>query len=171
MSSVQLSCHFEATLCKSLMHYLSAIISIDMKYIQPVVMFFAGILFSISVMAFIKHKQQEPYLLQHEKEIAVKEKGPHNGGGETTAYPFFAKADDFTIVFRKRTLQPGSSIGYHLQEKNEVYYILSGEGEMTINGKSFPVTAGDAILTRPGNSHGLKPAKDHELSLIINYEK
>jgi mannose-6-phosphate isomerase-like protein (cupin superfamily) len=41
---------------------------------------------------------------------------------------------------------------------------------MTINGKSFPVSAGDAILTRPGNSHGLKPVGD-SLALIINYEK
>ena len=142
-----------------------------MKYFQLAAAFFAGCLLCFSVMAFAKHRQQEAYILQHEKEIAVKEDGPHNGGGQTAAYPFFSKAADFNIVFRKRTLLPGSSIGYHLQEKNEIYYIVSGEGEMTVNGKSFPVSAGDAILTRPGNSHGLKPLKDHELTLIINYEK
>src|SRR5258705_3971951 len=139
-----------------------------MKSIRLVATFFAGAVFSITTLAFVKHKQQEAYILEKEKEIATNEKGPHNGGGETTAYPFFSKAADFNIVFRKRTLHPGSSIGYHLQEKNEIYYIVSGSGEMTINGKSFPVSAGDAILTRPGNWHGLKPSNDPDLLLIIN---
>jgi mannose-6-phosphate isomerase-like protein (cupin superfamily) len=129
-----------------------------------------GILVTLILTAFINRHQKEGYVLQREKEIAVNEKGPHDGGGETTAFPFFAAVSDFKIVFRKRILKPGSSIGYHLQEKDEIYYIVSGKGEMTINGKSFPVSAGDAVLTRPGNSHGLKPVGD-SLALIINYEK
>jgi len=153
------------------MHYFFALIQKIMKYLRLITTFFAVAGLSISIMAFVKHKQQEAYILEKEKEIAINEKGPHDGGGETTAYPFFSKAADFNIVFRKRTLHSGSSIGYHLQEKNEIYYIVSGNGEMTINGKSFAVSAGDAILTRPGNWHGLKPSKDHDLSLIINYEK
>jgi mannose-6-phosphate isomerase-like protein (cupin superfamily) len=40
---------------------------------------------------------------------------------------------------------------------------------MQMNGKSFPVKAGDCILTRPGSSHGLKP--NGEMTLIIMYEK
>jgi len=122
-------------------------------------------------MSFIQHRQQQAYILEREKEIATEEEGPHNGGGKTTAYPFFSKIPDFNIVFRKRALYKGSSIGYHLQEKDEIYYIVSGKGEMTINGKSFTVSAGDAVLTRPGNWHGLKPLNNSELSLIINYEK
>lgn len=129
-----------------------------------------GILVTLILTAFINRHQKEGYILQREKEIAVNEKGPHDGGGETTAFPFFSTVNDFKIVFRKRILKPGSSIGYHLQEKDEIYYIVSGRGEMTINGKSFPVSAGDAVLTRPGNSHGLKPVGD-SLALIINYEK
>jgi mannose-6-phosphate isomerase-like protein (cupin superfamily) len=129
-----------------------------------------GIMLTLILTAFINHRQKEGYVLQHEKEIAVNEKGPHDGGGETTAFPFFSTINDFKIIFRKRILKPGSSIGYHLQEKDEIYYIASGNGEMTINGKSFPVTAGDAILTRPGNYHGLKPVGD-SLGVIINYEK
>ena len=42
---------------------------------------------------------------------------------------------------------------------------------MTVNGKTFPVTAGDAVLTRPGNSHGLKPTGNDSVTLIINYIK
>jgi len=141
-----------------------------MRYTQLICGIILGTVITIGLTAFIDHRQKQAYILQREKEIAVKEKGPHDGGGETTAYPFFSAVDDFKIVFRKRTLKPGSSIGYHLQEKDEIYYIVSGKGEMTINGKSFSVSAGDAVLTRPGNSHGLKPVGD-SLTLIINYEK
>ena len=40
-----------------------------------------------------------------------------------------------------------------------------------MNGKKINVTAGDAILTRPGNSHGLKLVGNDSLTLIINYNK
>lgn len=110
------------------------------------------------------------YVLEHEAGIAKKEPGPHKGGGTTTAYPFFSKADGFKLAFRKRALHPGSAIGYHLQDTDEVYYVLSGAGTMTINNKSFPVTSGDAILTRPGSSHGLKQTGKDDLVILINYE-
>jgi len=142
-----------------------------MKRFQLLAAFGAGVVLTIMVTAFTKHRYQEGYILEREKEIATNEKGPHDGGGETIAYPFFSRISDFKLVFRKRTLKPGSTIGYHLQEKDEIYYIISGEGEMTINGKTFKVSPGDAVLTRPGNSHGLKPAANSELSLLINYEK
>jgi mannose-6-phosphate isomerase-like protein (cupin superfamily) len=142
-----------------------------MKRFQLIAAFSTVVFIILLLTAFTNHRQQEGYILEREKEIAANEKGPHDGGGETIGYSFFSKINDFKLVFRKRTLKPGSSIGYHLQEKDEVYYIVSGEGEMTVNGKSFKVSAGDAILTRPGNSHGLKPSPNSELSLIINYEK
>jgi mannose-6-phosphate isomerase-like protein (cupin superfamily) len=120
-----------------------------------------------SIAAFAQSKQ--PYILEHEKDIAKNEPGTHNGGGETTGYSFFAKADNLKMTFRKRVLHPGSAIGYHLQKEDEVYYIISGTGEMQMNGKTFPVTAGDAILTRPGSSHGLKQMGKEDLVIIIAY--
>ncbi|MEP6675650.1 MAG: cupin domain-containing protein [Ferruginibacter sp.] len=115
-------------------------------------------------------KNEEGYILQKEKDIAKEEAGPHAGGGKTTGMDFFAKDPAMKLAFRKRVLHPGSSIGYHLQEKEEIYYVVSGNGIMDMNGKSFPVEAGDAILTHTGSSHGLKPAADKDLVLIINYE-
>ena len=75
------------------------------------------------------------------------------------------------MVFRKRVLHPGSAIGYHLQKEDEIYYIVSGTGEMKMNGETFPVKAGDGILTRPGSSHGLTQTGKEDLVVIINYEK
>ncbi|MDO3624967.1 cupin domain-containing protein [Mucilaginibacter sp. BT774] len=112
----------------------------------------------------------QPYLLEHENDIAKNEPGTHNGGGSTVGYSFFSKADGLKMVFRKRVLHPGSAIGYHLQNEDEIYYVISGTGEIQINGKSFPVKEGDAILTRPGSSHGLKQTGKDDLVIIINYQ-
>lgn len=146
------------------MHNLSS-----RKVLQILAIFSAGVLSTLAVLAFREKQQQEGYILIHEKDIAVQQAGPHDGGGLTTAYPFFADVKDFKMAFRKRVLQPGSSIGYHLQEIDEVYYILAGSGEMKMNGKTFTVNTGDAILTRPGNSHGLKPF-NNGLTLLIAYQ-
>ncbi len=113
----------------------------------------------------------ESYILEHESNIAAKQAGSHNGGGETIGYSFFAKAEELKLVFRKRVFKPGSAIGYHLQKEDEVYYIISGTGEMKMNGITFPVKEGDAILTRPGSSHGLKQTGNENLTVIINYLK
>src|SRR5215831_7917938 len=85
------------------------------------------------------------YILERDSEVQATEAGPHSGGGKTTAYSFFKKAPGLTLVFRKRALKPGSAIGYHLQTEDEIYYVLSGRGEMTIDGKPFSVGPGDAI--------------------------
>lgn len=140
-----------------------------MHCVRYLSVFAAGGLFVLALSAF-NNKQNEPYILQQENKIAKEQPGPHNGGGTTIAYPFFEGTKDFKLAFRKRVLKPGSSIGYHLQETDEIYYITNGEGEMQMNGESFQVKAGDAVLTRPGSSHGLKPAAGKELTLIIAYQ-
>lgn len=113
----------------------------------------------------------EGYLLEHDADVAKPGPAPHKGPGRSTGYSFFEKAADFKQVFRKRVLHPGAAIGYHPQKEDEVYYILSGTGVMQMNGKDFPVKPGDAILTRPGSSHGLKQTGKDDLALIIAYEK
>lgn len=111
------------------------------------------------------------YILQNDIEVAKKEPGTHKGGGETIGYNFFGDAKNLKTAFRKRTLKAGSSIGYHLQKEDEIYYVITGNGTMQMNGKTFPVKPGDAILTRPGSSHGIKPNDDNDLTILIVYEK
>jgi mannose-6-phosphate isomerase-like protein (cupin superfamily) len=111
------------------------------------------------------------YVLERDADIAVTEPGTHNGGGQTVGYSFFKKVPRLALVFRKRALKPGSGIGYHEQKEDEIYYVLSGHGSMTIDGKAFDVGPGDAILTRPGSSHGLKQAGADDLVIMINYEQ
>ena len=111
------------------------------------------------------------YVLERDAEVAREEPGTHKGGGMTVGYSFFSKVPNLKLVFRKRALKPGSGIGYHLQKEDEIYYVLSGRGEMTMDGKTFEVKPGDAILTRPGASHGLKQIGKEDLVIMINYEQ
>ena len=111
------------------------------------------------------------YILERDAEVAASEPGTHNGGGQTIGYSFFKKAPRLGLVFRKRALKPGSGIGYHEQKEDEIYYVLSGRGVMTIDDKSFDVTPGTAVLTRPGSSHGLKQAGPDDLVILLNYEQ
>ncbi|QQS44827.1 MAG: cupin domain-containing protein [Acidobacteriota bacterium] len=110
------------------------------------------------------------YVHERDADVARSGPAPHNGPGRSTGYSFFEKVPGFHYAFRKRVLHPGAAIGYHLQREDEIYYILSGSGIMQMNGKEFPVGPGDAILTRPGSSHGLKQTGDSDLVLMISYE-
>jgi mannose-6-phosphate isomerase-like protein (cupin superfamily) len=110
------------------------------------------------------------YVIQHDAAIAKAEPGTHNGGGQTIGYSFFDKTPNMRFVFRKRALKPGAGIGYHEQHEDEVYYVLSGRGVMTLDDKPYDVGPGTAILTRPGSSHGLKQVGNEDLVVLIAYE-
>jgi mannose-6-phosphate isomerase-like protein (cupin superfamily) len=110
------------------------------------------------------------FVVEHDAQVQTVEPGTHDGGGQTVGYSFFKNVPNLKIVFRKRALKPGSGIGYHEQKEDEIYYVLSGRGVMTVDGKSFDVGPGTAVLTRPGSSHGLKQAGTEDLVILINYE-
>jgi mannose-6-phosphate isomerase-like protein (cupin superfamily) len=111
------------------------------------------------------------YIIQHDDQVAKTEPGTHDGGGETVGYSFFAGTPDLHLVFRKRALKPGSGIGYHRQTEDEIYYVLSGRGVMTLDGQQVEVGPGTAILTRTGSSHGLKQSGPDDLVILINYQQ
>jgi mannose-6-phosphate isomerase-like protein (cupin superfamily) len=125
---------------------------------------------SISARFSAQSSQKGGYVLQHDQDVAKEEPGTHNGGGKTIGYSFFDKTPGLRFVFRKRALKPGSAIGYHEQKEDEVYYVLSGKGVMTIDDKPFDIGPGAAILTRPGSSHGLRPTGEEDLVILIAYE-
>ncbi|KQM67265.1 cupin [Pedobacter sp. Leaf216] len=125
----------------------------------------------ISLNASGQSNDTSKYILQNDAEIAKEEPGTHNGGGKTIGFNFFGDAKNLKSVFKKRILKSGSSIGYHLQKEDEIYYVISGNGTMQMNGKTFAVKPGDAILTRPGSSHGIAPNVGNDLTIMIVYEK
>jgi mannose-6-phosphate isomerase-like protein (cupin superfamily) len=110
------------------------------------------------------------FIVQHDAEIAKNEPGTHNGGGQTIGYSFFDKTPGMKFVFRKRALHQGAGVGPHEQHEDEVYYVLSGKGLMTVDDKPVDMTTGTAVLTRPGSSHSLKQVGSEDLVVLIAYE-
>ena len=110
---------------------------------------------------------QATSLIEHDSTVASPEPGPHGGGGQTTAYSFFGRVPNLGLVFRKRALHRGAAIGYHPQEEDEIYYVVSGTGELRLNGARSVVGPGTAILTRPGSWHGLRQLGADDLIIII----
>ena len=110
------------------------------------------------------------YVVENDREVAKEEPGTHNGGGQTIGYSFFKNVPNLKLVFRKRALKPGSGIGLHEQKEDEIYYVLSGRAQMTLDGKTVDITPGTAVLTRTGSTHSLKQVGTEDLVILINYE-
>lgn len=112
-----------------------------------------------------------PSQVVHEDTLARAQPGPHGGAGPTTAYPFFADAQGLPFVLRKRVLHKGAGIGLHPQHKDEIYYIVSGQGSYVLDGKQYDVRAGHALLTRKGSSHALQQVGDEDLVVLLAYPR
>ena len=70
-------------------------------------------------------------------------------------------------LYAKITLEPGCSIGNHVHEgEMESFYIVSGEAEISDNGKPVNVSAGDSILTRSGEGHSVRNTGAVTLEMI-----
>ncbi len=104
-----------------------------------------------------------------ERDIARRQPGPHGGAGTTTAHPLFADAPELPFIMRKRVLHPGAGIGLHPQHKDEIYYVISGRGLYTLDGRLHEVGPGHAMLTRPGSTHAIRQTGDEDLVLLIAY--
>jgi mannose-6-phosphate isomerase-like protein (cupin superfamily) len=128
-------------------------------------------LFSTSGVADQAAPKPGGVIVQTDAEVAATEPGPHKGGGQTVGHSFFRNVPELKLVFRKRVLKPGSGIGHHVQGEDEIYYVLSGRGQMTLDGRTVDVGPGTAILTRTGSSHSLRQVGTDDLVIIINYEQ
>lgn len=65
------------------------------------------------------------------------------------------------------TLAPGQQTQRHYHaDSEELYYLLSGEGEMEIDGERSAVGPGDAILIPPGAWHQITATGDSELRFL-----
>ena len=68
----------------------------------------------------------------------------------------------------EETLPPGCAVTPHRhREIEEIYYILSGSGLMTVGDETRKVEAGDAIYIPRGNRHTLKNAGTDSIKLIL----
>ena len=65
-------------------------------------------------------------------------------------------------------LPPGASVGEHRHDADEeYYYILSGRGQMLLDGRTFEVGPGDITAVYPGGSHGLINTGSEDLRIVV----
>ena len=79
--------------------------------------------------------------------------------------------DDFNSTLRfmhETTLPVGTSIGLHDHVGNEeLYFVLEGKGEMTVDGKTAIMEPGDVCLTKSGSKHTFRNIGDTDLKIIV----
>ncbi len=111
-----------------------------------------------------------PMVVVNERDVVRQEAPPHGAIGMSTAY----RISDIvpqprTMEFRKRVLHKGAAIGLHPIAHDEVYYVLSGEGEVTSDGVSQRLKPGMAAYLYDGAVVGIRQIGNKPLSLIISY--
>jgi mannose-6-phosphate isomerase-like protein (cupin superfamily) len=110
-----------------------------------------------------------PMVVVDEAQIEKVEPNPHGKIGLSTSYRISDQAPKRTMEFRKRILHVGSAIGLHPINHDEVYYVLSGTGEVTSDGETKTLTAGMAAYLYTGANVGIKQMGTEPLTLIISY--
>jgi mannose-6-phosphate isomerase-like protein (cupin superfamily) len=111
-----------------------------------------------------------PMVVIDEQDVVREEAPPHGAIGMSTAY----RISDIvpqprTMEFRKRVLHKGAAIGLHPIAHDEIYYVLSGEGEVTSDGVTRRLRPGMAAYLYDGAVVGIKQIGRKPLSLIISY--
>lgn len=110
-----------------------------------------------------------PMVVVDEKTVVRDEPPPHGNIGMSTAYRISDAVPDRTMEFRKRVLHPGAAIGEHPIAHDEVYYVLSGEGDVTSDGKTARLGPGMAAYLYTGAVVGIRQLGTQPLVLIISY--
>lgn len=68
----------------------------------------------------------------------------------------------------EETLPPGCAVTPHRHRKiEEIYYIVSGRGVMTVGDETREVGAGDAVYIPRGNRHTLKNTGAHPIKVVL----
>jgi mannose-6-phosphate isomerase-like protein (cupin superfamily) len=109
------------------------------------------------------------FLLKHDAEVMVNEPAPHQGVGQTTAYRYFDELKDAGVIFRKRALHPGAANGLNVLKHDEVFYVLSGRGELDVDGTLLALEPGTAVFLSLGAGIRLRQTGSEDLVVIIAY--
>jgi quercetin dioxygenase-like cupin family protein len=74
--------------------------------------------------------------------------------------------DGLEGYLREFSLAPGGRTPYHQHAWYHMVYVLSGEGSVSIEEKSFPLRPGSVAYLEAGKSHGFKNGGDEDLRFL-----
>ncbi|MGH8051057.1 MAG: AraC family ligand binding domain-containing protein [Methylococcales bacterium] len=105
-----------------------------------------------------------------EKDVKREEPPPHGAIGMSTAYRISdAVPAPRAMEFRKRVLHRGAAIGLHRIDHDEVYYVISGSGEVTSDGLTQGLKPGMAAYLYKDAMVGIRQTGRKPLTIIVSY--
>ena len=111
-----------------------------------------------------------PMVVVREEDVKREEPPPHGNIGMSTAYRISdAVPAPRAMEFRKRILHRGAAIGLHPINHDEVYYVLSGKGDVTSDGVTNRLKPGMAAYLFKDAVVGIRQVGKKPLTLIISY--
>ena len=92
----------------------------------------------------------------------------HDGKGVVLCRSLLDDMGSRKLAFMHSDDMPaGVSIGEHAHDENEeIYYLLSGKGILTFDGKQYEMKSGDISLCKPGHSHGFAAIDDCRMIVV-----
>jgi mannose-6-phosphate isomerase-like protein (cupin superfamily) len=109
------------------------------------------------------------FVIRTDREVTHVEPTPHDGTGTSTAYRYFDDVQGARVIFRKRALHRDASIGMHALSHDEVYYVISGHGELIVDDTKNEIGPDSAVFMRQGARVGIRQRGEQDLVLIISY--
>ena len=80
-----------------------------------------------------------------------------------------AKLEASNFVMGHVTIYPGGSVPIHSHEQEEVYFIVEGEGSITVGEETRDVKAGDCIYLHPPLEHKLENTSKNNMVMMFCY--
>ncbi|MBR4942029.1 MAG: cupin domain-containing protein [Clostridia bacterium] len=109
-------------------------------------------------------------MIKHGYELKSETRENMRGGNGAVELKAFLSAEEMNgknRLFSRITLAQGCSIGYHEHHgESEIFVVCSGNGVFNDNGKEYPVSAGDVLVTSSGMGHSIACAGSQNLELI-----
>jgi mannose-6-phosphate isomerase-like protein (cupin superfamily) len=111
-----------------------------------------------------------PMVVVRGEDVRREEPPPHGAIGTSTAYRISdAVPLPRAMEFRRRVLHVGAAIGAHPIAHDEVYYVLSGRGEVVSDGVKAVLEPGMAAYLWKGAIVGIRQLGAEPLDLIVSY--
>jgi quercetin dioxygenase-like cupin family protein len=104
--------------------------------------------------------------------------GVHGGVGALQISRLFRDRLTLPIHVQVWELEPGTTEGDHTHPPDdpadnyeELYYVLSGRGTLTVDGERRPLGPDDAVLVPTGVDHGLSADRGETLRILLIFGK
>jgi len=104
-------------------------------------------------------------LVKPDDVVEEKGEGYHGGSGSFSRRTLFQNIEGSEFKYVRDIIIPvGSIIGTHEHlDDEEVFYIISGNGTITVDGETRKIGPGSVVLTLPGSSHRIENNGETEL--------